>query len=56
MYVLPGHPDDLDQKALGQPVLAHDASRHRPAIVREFEVAITLHHHEVVAFHASNRL
>ena len=54
--VLPGHSDDLNQQALGQPMLAHNAGGHRSTIFGEFQVAITLNHDEVVTFHPGDSL
>jgi hypothetical protein len=45
------HADHVDEEQLGQPVLAHDGDRVRPAKIGELQMAIALHGDEPVTLH-----
>src|SRR6478735_4933019 len=50
--VLPLEADDVDEQALGQPVLAHDTGGEQPAVVGQFEVTVARDGDEPVTLHA----
>ena len=54
--VLPLQPDDVDEQALGEAVLAHDAGGDQPALVGELEVAVAREGEQAVALHAGHGL
>ena len=56
MHVFPRDPDDLDEQALGEAVLAHDAGGHQATRFRQLEVAVALDGHQAVTLHAGHRL
>ncbi len=54
--VPPVKADDVQQKALGEPMLSHDRDGALATEVRQLEVAIVGHHQQAVALHARNGL
>ena len=56
MDLLPGQADDVDEQALGQPVLAHDAGRRPSTQVGQAQVALVVDDEQPVALHPGDRL
>ena len=56
MHVLPVEADDVDEQALGEPVLAHHPGRQRAALVGELQVPVALDGEQPVALHPGHRL
>jgi hypothetical protein len=56
VHVLPGEADDVDEKAFGQPVLAHDADGQIAAEVGQLEVTIAFDPKQAVALHPRHGL
>ena len=56
MDVFPRQTDDIEQEALGQAVLAHDANCGRVASVSELQTAVRHESYQSVAFHARHSL
>ena len=48
--------DDVDEQALGEPVLAHDGRRQLPALVGQLQVPVALDGEQAVALHAGHGL
>jgi hypothetical protein len=56
VHFLPGKPDNVNQEAFGQPVLAHYPHRQRPAGVRERKLTISLDPQQAVTLHPRDGL
>src|SRR5215472_12421847 len=54
--LFPGQPDDADQQALGQPVLAHHPHGQLPPGLAERQLAVALDVDQAVALHPGHRL
>jgi hypothetical protein len=56
MHFFPGELNDTNQKAFGEPVLAHYPGGERPSDIAEREVAVTLDMQQAVTLHPRHRL
>ncbi|SCD91838.1 hypothetical protein GA0115252_124046 [Streptomyces sp. DfronAA-171] len=54
--LLPLQADDVDEEALGEPVLAHDPGGEAAALLGQLQVAVAGDGDEAVPFHARHRL
>jgi hypothetical protein len=56
VHFFPRQSDDVDQQALGEPVLAHDGDGQCAALVGQLEVAVAGHVQQPVALHPRHGL
>lgn len=56
VHILPLQADDVDQKSLGEAMLAHDRDCHPPALVGEFQMPVSGNEQQAIPFHPGHGL